>query len=164
MPIHSTPFFYLSALLLGVVAGMRSMMPLAVLALTMSRRPEIVPAAAPIRWFAMLPVAIILGLAAIGELVVDKLPSCPNRTALGPFVGRLITGGLAGAALVQTGHINAWIGAALGAVGAVLGTFGFFHARRFVGRVTGIRDPLVGTLEDVIAIALAGAVLAALVA
>lgn len=164
MPAHSDVFFYISALLLGVVAGMRSMMPLAALAITMSRRPEIVPALAPIRWFAMRTVAIVLSLAAIGEIIADKLPRTPNRTALGPFLGRLIAGGITGAAVVQLAHINAWIGAGLGVVGAVLGTFGAFHARRWLGKTTGIRDQYIGALEDVIAIAVAAAVLAKLVA
>lgn len=164
MPIHSDLFFFTSAVLLGVVAGMRSMMAPAILALTLSRRPELAPTVAPSQWFALHPIAIILGLVAIGELVADKLPSTPNRTALGPFVGRLVTGAITGAAFIQIGHINGWIGAACGAIGAILGTFGAFHARRYVGRATGIRDPYVGALEDVIAIAIAAAVMAMLVA
>jgi uncharacterized membrane protein len=164
MPIHSEFFFCTSAFLLGVVAGMRSMMPLAILAITMSRRPEIVPAAAPIQWFALRALAVIFGLAAIGEIIADKLPRTPNRTALGPFLARVASGAVVGAALVQIGHMNAWIGAGCGAVGAILGTFGAFHARRYAGRATGIRDPYIGALEDVLAIAIAGAVLAKLVA
>jgi uncharacterized membrane protein len=164
MPAHSEFFFYISAALLGVVAGMRSMMPLAALAITMSRRPELVPAIAPIRWFAMRAVAIVLSLAAIGEIIVDKLPRTPNRTALAPFLGRVISGGITGAAVVQLGHINAWIGAGLGVAGAIIGTFGAFHARRWLGKTTGIRDPYIGALEDAIAIAIAAAVLATLVA
>ncbi|MEO9226340.1 MAG: DUF4126 family protein [Gemmatimonadaceae bacterium] len=164
MPAHSDFFFYISAVLLGGVAGMRSMMPLAALAITMSRRPELVPALDPIRWFAMRAVAIVFGLAAIGEIIVDKLPRTPNRTALGPFLGRVASGGIAGAAVVQLGHMNSWIGAALGVIGAILGTFGAFHARRRLGKTTGIQDSYVGALEDVIAIAVAAAVLANLVA
>ena len=164
MPAHSDFFFYISAALLGAVAGLRSMMPLAALAITMSRRPELVPALAPIRWFAIRAVAIVFGLAAIGEIIVDKLRRTPNRTALGPFVGRVVSGGIAGAAVVQLGHINPWIGAGLGVIGAILGTFGAFHARRWLGKTTGIRDPYIGALEDAIAIAVAAAVLARLVA
>jgi uncharacterized membrane protein len=156
-------YFYCSAILLGVVAGMRSMMPLAVLAITLSRRPELAPAVSPVHWFSLRAVAVVLGLAAIAEIVTDKLPRTPNRTALGPFVVRVASGAVTGAALVQIGHIDAWIGAGCGAIGAILGTFGAFHARRFAGRVTGIRDPYIGALEDVIAIALAAAVVAGLV-
>jgi uncharacterized membrane protein len=163
MPIHSDFFFYASALVLGVVAGMRSMMAPAVLAITLSRRPELVPAAAPAHWLALRPIAIILGVLALAELVVDKLPSTPSRTALGPFLLRLITGAVSGAALVQLGGISGWIGAGCGVVGAILGTFGAFYARRYVGRITGGRDTMVGVLEDVLAIAIAATVAAMLV-
>jgi uncharacterized membrane protein len=163
MPLHSQFFFCISALALGVVAGMRSMMAPAVLALTLSRQPEYVPTSAPARWFALSPVAVILGIMALGELVADKLPMTPNRTALGPFVVRLATGSVTGAALVQLGGINPWAGAACGAVGAILGTFGMFHARKFAGRVTGISDPYIGAIEDVVAIAIAATVVAQLV-
>ena len=160
MPLHSEFFFWISAFVLGVVAGMRSMMAPAVLALTLSRRPEYVPTNAPAQWFALFPVAVILGVLALGELVADKLPMTPNRTALGPFVGRLATGSITGAALVQLGGINPWAGAACGAVGAIVGTFGMFHARKFAGRVTGISDPYIGAIEDVVAIAIAATVVA----
>jgi uncharacterized membrane protein len=163
MPIHSDAFFYISAVLLGVVAGMRSMMAPAILALTLARRPELAPASAPASWLAMRPVAIVLGLMALGELVADKLPRTPNRTALGPFLARMITGGFTGAAFMQVGQRNVWIGVACGVIGAILGTFGGFHARRNADRITGMRDPYIGALEDVIAIAIAGTVMAMLV-
>jgi uncharacterized membrane protein len=163
MPIHSEFFFCVSAFVLGVVAGMRSMMAPAILALTLSRRPEYVPSTAPAHWFALIPVAVILGISALGELVADKMPKTPNRTALGPFVVRLASGAITGAALVQIGGVSAWAGAACGAAGAIVGTFGMFHARRLAGRVTGIRDPYIGAIEDVVAIAIAASVVAQLV-
>jgi len=163
MPIHSEFFVCASAFILGVVAGMRSMMAPAVLALTLWRRPEYVPASAPAQWLALFPVAVVLGIAALGELVADKLPMTPNRIALGPFVARLVTGSITGAALVQVGGINPWAGAACGAVGAIAGTFGMFHARKFAGRVTGISDPYIGAIEDIVAIAIAATVVARLV-
>jgi len=163
MPVHSDFFYCIAALILGFVAGMRSLMPLAVLALTLTRRPELVPASDPAHWLTLWPLSILLGLAALGELVVDKLPRTPNRIALGPFVGRLLLGGLAAAALVQLGRINPWIGAALGAVGVIAGTLGMFYLRRAAGRTTGISDPYIGVIEDVLAIAIASTVVAMLV-
>ena len=163
MPAHSDFFFYVSALILGFVAGMRSVMPLAVLSLTLARRPELVPGSAPAQWLTLRPLAILLGLSALGELVIDKLPRCPNRIALGPFVARLLLGGVAGAALVEMGRINPWIGAACGAIGAIVGTLVMFYLRRYAGRATGIRDPYIGAVEDVLAIAIASTVVAMLV-
>jgi len=163
MPLHSEFFFCISAFALGVVAGMRSMMAPAIFALTLSRRPEYVPNIAPVHWFALIPIAVILGISALGELVADKMPKTPNRTALGPFVVRLASGAITGAALVQVGGVSAWTGAVCGGVGAIAGTFGMFHARRFAGRLTRIRDPYIGAVEDVVAIAIAASVVAQLV-
>jgi len=163
MPIHSDFFFCVSALVLGIVAGMRSMMAPAIVALTLSRRPELAPLASPARWLALRGVAILLGVAALGELVADKLPRTPNRTALGPFIVRVASGAITGAAIVELGQLNPWAGAACGAAGAVAGTFGAFHVRRFAGRRTGIRDPFIGALEDIIAIAVAVAIVAQVV-
>lgn len=143
-----------AAILLGLVAGMRSMMPLAAVSILLWSHPELAPSAAPGRWFARPWLAVLLVLAALGELIVDKLPSTPNRTALAPFLGRVITGGLAGAVAAQIGHLSGWIGAALGVVGAVFSTFAMFHARRAAVRAAGIRDPFVGAGEDLLAIAL----------
>ncbi len=135
----------------------------AVLAITLSRRPELVPALAPVQWFAHRIVAIVLGFAALGELAVDKLPQTPNRTALAPFVARLVSGGICGAALLQLGAMNPWVGTGVGAVGAAIGTIGMFRLRVYAARSTGIKDQYVGGMEDAIAIALAATVLALLV-
>ncbi len=163
MPVHPEFFYLTCALGIGVVAGMRSMMAPAILALMLARRPELAPAASPAHWFTIRSVAIVLGIAALGELVVDKLPSTPNRTALAPFVARLVSGAITGAAIVQLGQMNLWTGAACGAIGAIVGTFGGFHARRLVGRNTGIKDAVTATFEDVLAIAIAVTVVAQLV-
>lgn len=159
MPLHSDLFFYTSALLLGIVAGMRSMMAPALLAITLSRRPEFVPAILPAQWFTSRVLAVALGVASTGELVGDKLPWIPNRTSPGPLVARLVSGAITGAAVLQLGRIDPWLGATCGVIGALVGTFGGFHARRFALRVTGMRDPLIGVLEDVIAIAVVASVL-----
>ena len=41
----------------------------------------------------------ILSVLAIGELIADKLPMIPKRTAPVPLVARVVTGGLCGACL-----------------------------------------------------------------
>ena len=164
MAIHSDFFFIGSALVLGVVSGMRSMLAAAALSLSLSRHPELTPPISPVQWFTLPPLAVFLALLAVGELVGDKLPRTPNRTALGPFLARVVLGAITGAAFVQIGHVNAWFGAASGGVGAITSTFGMFHARRYVGRITGIKDPWSGAMEDLVAIALALSVVASLAA
>lgn len=149
---HLTVLSLGAALLLGIVAGMRSMMPLAAVSLALWRLPILRHTSAPASWLAHPVVASVLVLAALGELVGDKLPMTPNRTALAPFVGRLITGALSGAAAAQIGNITGWAGAVCGVIGAGTSTLGMFHARRAFGRATWIRDPFVGAMEDVLAL------------
>jgi uncharacterized membrane protein len=129
--------------LLGIVTGLRSMLPLALLAWL-----------APFGWLASIWVRIVLGLAAVGELISDKLPKTPSRLSPGPLVGRLVLGGLVGGLLAGQAHAQVWLGAGLGAVGALGGSFGGNKLRGFLGRATGKPDLNFALLEDAIAISL----------
>ena len=141
---------YLLAFLIGVVAGLRSM-----------TAPAAVSWAARIGWLqlentslAFLGAAItpyILSVAAIGELINDKLPKTPSRKAPGPFVARIVTGALSGAALGAPSQ--SLIGGLLaGAVGAVAGTLGGYELRSRLVRATGGKDLPIALLEDAIAV------------
>ncbi len=136
----------LLALLIGVVAGLRSL-----------TAPAVVAWAALIgwvdlhgtwaSWMANIITVIVFTVLAVGELVNDKLPKTPARTAAPIFAARIVLGGLAGAALGAWPH---WTFTALGAgvIGAVLGT-------------PGGKDLPIALLEDVVAIAGGFAILAA---
>lgn len=133
---------YVGAFLIGVVAGLRSM-----------TAPAAVSWAARLGWlhprntwlaflgFAATP--SILSLLALGELIADKLPKTPSRKAPGPFIGRLVSGALCGAAL---GSLPA------GAVGAAVGTMGGYEFRARLVRAIGGKDLPIALLEDAIAI------------
>lgn len=162
MPVHSFAAVLAIAFALGVASGMRSFLAIAVTAVTLWRRPEVVPRVSPAVWLARAPAAIILALAALGELVGDKLPGIGSRIALGPLVARVITGALSGATAAQVGHVDGWKGGLVGAVGAIVGAFAFYHLRQWVDRVTSIRDPYVGATEDVVALAIAATAMATL--
>ncbi len=149
----------LLALLIGVVAGLRSL-----------TAPAVVAWAAYLTWvdlhgtwaawLASIITVIVFTVLAVGELVNDKLPKTPPRTAPPIFAARLITGGLAGAALGAWPH---WTFSALGAgiVGAVLGTLGGYQARKRLVAATGGKDLPIALLEDAVAILGAFAILAA---
>ncbi|ABK67381.1 membrane protein [Mycobacterium avium] len=149
----------LLALLIGVVAGLRSL-----------TAPAVVAWAALIgwidlhgtwaSWMANIITVIVFTVLAVGELVNDKLPKTPARTAAPIFAARIVLGGLAGAALGAWPH---WTFTALGAgvIGAVLGTLGGYHARRRLVAATGGKDLPIALLEDVVAIAGGFAILAA---
>lgn len=82
------------AAVIGLAAGARSMTPIA--ALARSDHSGIGALSSP--WGRRLT-----AVAALGELVADKLPSTPSRLAPAPFAGRLAAGALAGYALAR-GH------------------------------------------------------------
>jgi uncharacterized membrane protein len=140
----------LLALLIGVVAGLRSL-----------TAPAVVAWAAYIGWIDLhgtwaswltnIIAVIIFTVLAIGELINDKLPKTPARTAPPIFAARIVTGGLAGAALGAWPH---WTFTALGAgvIGAVLGTLGGYQARKRLVAATGGRDLPIALLEDAVAI------------
>ena len=108
------------------------------------------------------PVARYLLLAAmLAELVADKLPFTPARTGIGPFTGRVVAGGLAGAAL--TAGAGGWLvaGALVGAIGAVAGTLGGYRARTGLVPALRVPDLPVALAEDVVAVGTALLVVAA---
>ena len=92
------------AALLGLAAGMRSMVPLAALGLTLPRRRLV---GAP------------LALASAAELVYDKLPQAGERTAPGSLAVRIGAGAIAGSIATHVVGASIALGAATGALAAL---------------------------------------------
>lgn len=141
---------YVLAFLIGVVAGLRSMMA-----------PAVVSWAARLgwlhvenTWLAFLGYAAtpyILSALAIGEFIADKLPKTPSRKAPPGFIARIVTGGLSGAALGASSA--SWVvGLVAGVMGAVAGTLGGYELRVRLVKATGGKDLPIALLEDAIAI------------
>ena len=86
------------SLLIGMVAGMRAMTPLAAVAVAARRGTLPRGNGAPGALRRPLVVAGTLALAA-GELAGDKLRSAPDRIVAPGIAARLVTGAIAGAAL-----------------------------------------------------------------
>ena len=141
---------YLLALLIGVVAGLRSMTP-----------PAAVSWAARLGWLHLdnTPLAFlgfaatpyILSLFAIAELITDKLPKTPSRKTLAPFTARIVTGAFSGAALGAPSGVL-FGGLLAGALGGVAGTLAGYEFRRRLVKATGGKDLPIALLEDAIAI------------
>lgn len=147
------------ALLIGIVAGLRAMTPLAVLSCA-ARAGWLPLQETPLAFMGYAVTPWILVLAALGELVNDKLPKTPSRLIPMQFGTRLFTGAWAGATLTAA-HGTLWAGLLIGAIGAVLGTLIGHRARRALARA--IRsDAPAALLED--AVAIAGAALIVLAA
>jgi uncharacterized membrane protein len=141
---------YILAFLIGVVTGLRSM-----------TTPAAVSWAARLGWLHLenTPLAVlgfaatpyILSVAAIGELINDKLPKTPSRKAPVPFAVRVLMGALCGAALGAPGQAL-FGGLVAGALGGVAGTLGGYEFRSRLVKVTGGKDFPIALLEDAIAI------------
>ena len=98
---------------------------------------------------------LITSLLAVGELIADKLPIIPKRTALAPLLAQIVVGGLCGACLCAAAHQPLVIDALFGGAGAVAGAFGGHTVRKnLVGKLK-IKGVLVAIPKDVIAIGLA---------
>lgn len=140
----------LMALLIGVVAGLRSLTALAVIAWA-AFLGWIDLQHTWASWMANIATAVVLSVLAVGELVNDKLAKTPPRTAAPVFAGRIILGGFAGAVIGAAWHFT-WTALGAGVIGAVLGTLGGYQARTRLVAATGGRDLPIALLEDAVAI------------
>lgn len=142
---------------LGVVAGLRSQLPFALLAAAANRGRFAAATGRPIGLLRSRGALVGFGLSAAGELVGDKLPMTPSRLQPLPLAGRVLVGAAAGATLAREAGRATGFGAALGAAGGALGSFGGYHLRVAAGRATGLPDPVVAVAEDALAIGLGAA-------
>jgi uncharacterized membrane protein len=93
--------------------------------------------------------------AAVGELVVDKLPATPSRLAMPGFAVRPALGALA-AGLFATAQQAPWLpAAAIGASSAAVAAKVGHDVRARLAHYA--PDPAVGVVEDALALGLAAA-------
>ncbi len=151
---------YLKVIGLGFIAGARSMMAPALTSSYFLTHPSLFLEASPLKGIASPKAANVLRLMALGELVGDKLPMTPNRTALLPLGGRAASGGLCGAAIFAAEDQPAAIGAAVGAAAAIASTFLTYTLRRSLVKATKLPDPVVAVTEDALMLGLGRAVFA----
>jgi uncharacterized membrane protein len=143
---------FLLAFLLGCVDGLRSM-----------TAPAIVCWAAHLGWlhfagtkFAFIDhpsTLIVFTLLAVVELVLDKLPNTPPRTAPVGLVARIVMGGASGLALATGAGMSASLAGVIASVGAVVGAFAGYHIRRAVVLKAHVPALVAAIAEDAIAIA-----------
>jgi len=106
----------------------------------------------PLSWMNTMLALSIFTFLAIGELIVDKLPSTPARTAPIGLVARAVTGALAGAALSASAGRGLAVGAVVGAVGGVGGAFAGYYIRHGLVTQMELPDFVVAVVEDLLAI------------
>jgi len=139
---------YFQAACAGIASGIRSMAGPALTSHYLKRSSE-ASAQSSLGWLGTPRASVVTKFLAAGEIVGDKLPMTPDRIAPGPLLGRILSGGLCGAALCMAGGKRPEAGALIGAAAAVAGAFGFYHVRRSAGRISKIPDPFLGAAEDV---------------
>ena len=131
---------------IGAVAGLRAMMPAALLSIAARHRKD------DGGIFASSGAAAVLGLLAVGELVGDKLPTTPNRTEPMGLAARIVTGAIGGGVISSQRRKSVPLGIALGALTAVAAAYAGQNIRRAIAEETGIHSSFIGAVEDAIAI------------
>jgi uncharacterized membrane protein len=136
---------------LGFVAGLRSMTAPALVAWA-ARLGWLQLEGTPLSFLGLPWVTYLLTLFMVAELVADKLPRTPARTMIGPFLARILLGGLAGAALAVGSGSSLALGAVVGGLGAIAGTLGGYRARTGLVKALGVPDVVVALAEDCVAV------------
>jgi uncharacterized membrane protein len=138
---------------IGVTAGLRTMTAPAVVAWA-AHLGWINLSGSPLAFMGSTLAVALLTLGALTEYVVDQLPSTPARTTAGPLTIRIVMGLLTGACLGVGAGASPWVGALIGAIGAVAGAFGGYQARVKLVRGLHVPDAAVAIPEDLVAIGL----------
>jgi uncharacterized membrane protein len=142
---------YVPPTVLGVATGLRSMSPLAVLALASPRQ----SGDHLLRIVTRPPVPAVLGAAAGAELIADKLPGMPSRLAPPGLIARLVLGALVGGLAARIEGASPALGATCGLAGAGAGAWTGYTVRHQLGATTHLPDVLFAALEDAVTLTLA---------
>ncbi len=138
---------------IGVVTGLRSMTAPAVVAWA-AHLGWIHLSGSPLTFMGSAWAVGFFTLGALGEFVADQLPTAPARTAAVGLTARIVIGLLTGACLGIAGGASYWLGALIGAIGAIAGAFGGYQARIRLVRGLHVPDAAIAIPEDLVAIGL----------
>jgi uncharacterized membrane protein len=139
------------AFLIGLLTGLRCLTPAAAIAwgtyLGWLHLPR------SLAWMGTLTAVVIFSFLALFELVNDKRPTAPARTAPPSRVARVVLGAFGGACVAAALGAGVGFGLALGIVGALAGTFAGYQARTGLVKALGTSDLYIALLEDAVTIA-----------
>ncbi len=139
-------------MILGAVAGMRTMMAPALLSSALKKRPSKRLRRSNLRFMQSGSTATVFKLLAAGELIGDKLPMTPKRTEVGGLIGRGLSGALVGATLAKTQKQSPLAGASAGLSSALVSAYTFYLLRKKLSEETKLPDILWAGSEDVLAL------------
>ena len=143
-------------IVLATIAGMRSMLAPALLALNLRQHDKKLLNQEGIGFMGNEITAKTLAIMATAELALDKLPFLPSRLSRPQFTGRLLIGAGVGAFTYQQSGEKASEGAIVGSLIAASSSLLFFSLRKVLGKSRILPEPLTGLVEDMFAFYLAG--------
>jgi uncharacterized membrane protein len=147
----SATFVLVLAFAIGIVSGMRSLTAPAVTAWA-AHRNWLNLAGTRLAFMGSTAAVAIFTVLAIVELIVDKLPGTPSRTAPVGLIARLVLGALAGASVGVSAGQSPAPGAILGAAGGLLGAFAGYQWRTELVKALKVPDFVIALVEDAMAI------------
>ena len=137
------------ALALGAISGLRSASGPAFVGRS-ANRGDMDLEGTPLAFFGSPRLSKALTLAQLGEIIGDKLPMTPSRTAWPPLLGRAVSGGLVGAAAFLSEGRHAASGAILGSSAAVAAAFAGENLRALAVEKSGLPNPGIAVVEDAV--------------
>jgi len=137
---------------LATLAGMRSMSAPAFLSGSLAKHNSPQLGSSFLRFMQKPVTAKILAVMAGGEMVMDKLPDTPDRTATNVVAGRAISGALIGGTLYKSQKGSVFSGALIGSLTAIASTYATLPLRKKL--IEALDMPvLAGVIEDAVVIA-----------
>ncbi len=150
---------YACAAGIGAVSGLRSMSAPAIVAQAANRN-QVRVRKTPLAWLAWDDTARTAAVLAAGEMIADKLPFMPDRTAPLSLMFRALSGAVCGYGICGAGRTKRelWIAAAVGASAAVAASYAGSQYRKRVK----LPSMVAALLEDAVTIAAGKAVIASI--
>jgi uncharacterized membrane protein len=142
----------LQAIGIGALAGMRTLSAPVIASHILSHNPSKKLEKSPLKFMQSTTVATVLKILSVTELIADKLPSTPNRTAPVGVAGRCLSGALAGASIYKAIGGKWLTGALIGGATAIAATYGSYYLRKNIVKANHIADPWIGAAEDALVI------------
>lgn len=137
---------------LGAVAGMRATIAPMLASHYLSNHPNPALSSSALRFIQMPVTAVITKLLSVAEIAGDKLPTAPDRIGMPQLLGRVVSGAFVGATIFKANRQSVIDGMLLGGASALAATFASFYLRKYADKIPHVKDPVVGAVEDVVAL------------
>jgi uncharacterized membrane protein len=137
---------------LAAITGMRHLSGLALVGYAASRCRLENLEGTRLWWLGSRKVSNLLLVAALGELVVDKLPFLPGRNTWPMITQQAAMGALVGSALGLSARRSVGALATLGALTGAISSWSAYYLRTGASRELGVPDLVVGLAEDALVV------------